>query len=77
MPAKYDRCIKAVKSKQTKKCQRTQQFGKKVDNEMCYNWFAICSKYRSGTTKKMVRRKIHVGPRGGKYIIVKGKKKYI
>lgn len=70
MPDKYLRCLEAVKRKQTKKCQTGKQFGKKVDGKMCYNWYGICAPLRG-------KGKIHTGPRGGKYIMVKGKKRYL
>ena len=64
MPSKYDRCVKAVTKKQPASCATKKAWGKNTAG--CYNPWAVCA-----------RLKVHTGPRGGKYTLVKGKKKYI
>ena len=83
---KYERCVLKVKAKQSAWCARHgyQAYTKDPAGNRCYNPWSICtatvgrpkSKRRS-KRRKNVKRKIHTGPRGGKYYIRKGRKIYV
>lgn len=74
MPKKWKRCVKKVKAKQPKRCRKSPK------SPGCYNAYAICSplrgSHRSGSYGRR-RRKIHTGPRGGRYYKSKNRKVYI
>lgn len=78
MSDKFEACVMAVKAKQKAKCASSNYKGKG-----CYNPWAICNKSvgskespnKKSPTKK--GRKVHTGPRGGKYHLIKGKKVYL
>lgn len=71
---KYERCIQSVKRKQDSWCT-DHKFKRGVNprtGKKCVNPWAICT-----TSVGRPTRKVYTGPRGGKYVIVKGVKKYI
>lgn len=71
---KFERCVKKVKSKQSLRCRKNKWKGKG-----CYNPWAVChsSIGKKRRSIKRQNRKIHTGPRGGKYYIVNKNKYYI
>ena len=81
--AKYERCVLKVKEKLPKKCLKKKAWGKRINGKMCYNPWAVCtktvgrSKSKYGKKRSKRKRKIHTGPRGGRYYICKGRKVYV
>lgn len=69
--AKYERCVQKVKAKQPRKCA-----DQKWKGQGCTNPFAVCTK-STGYRKPISERKVYIGPRGGRYVMVKGVKTYI
>lgn len=73
---KYERCVLKVKKKQPKGCVQTKAWGKTINGQKCYNPWAVCGKSVRGNLNTG-NRKIHIGPRGGKYYLKNGRKVYV
>jgi len=71
---KYERCVMKVKAKQPPNCVKKRLWGKSIKGKKCYNPYAVCH----ASIKASIRiPKTHIGPRGGKYRLIKGIKFYI
>lgn len=65
--SKYERCVMAVKSKQTKTCLKRKAWGKKVNGKRCYNPWAVCARLRTASDKRGTRGSGKKEIKAGKY----------